>query len=95
MRGSENSSSDRAGRAGSGPALSVGRRPFGWTGFAIDTRARVFATGMNCSTQSRYPSSVSYAEKSVTAFQAADLISATASIPSLNFTPLTTFGNWF
>jgi hypothetical protein len=27
--------------------------------------------------------------------QAADLISATASIPSLNFIPLTTFGNWF
>jgi transposase-like protein len=27
--------------------------------------------------------------------QAADLISATASIPSWNFIPLTTFGNWF
>ena len=27
--------------------------------------------------------------------QAADLISATASIPFLNFIPLTTFGNWF
>ena len=27
--------------------------------------------------------------------QAADLISATASIPSLNFIPLPTFGNWF
>ena len=27
--------------------------------------------------------------------QAADLISTTASIPSLNFIPLTTFGNWF
>ena len=27
--------------------------------------------------------------------QAADLISAAASIPSLNFIPLTTFGNWF
>ena len=27
--------------------------------------------------------------------QAADLISATASIPSLSFIPLTTFGNWF
>jgi hypothetical protein len=27
--------------------------------------------------------------------QAADLISATVSIPSLNFIPLTTFGNWF
>jgi predicted lipid-binding transport protein (Tim44 family) len=27
--------------------------------------------------------------------QAAGLISATASIPSLNFIPLTTFGNWF
>ena len=27
--------------------------------------------------------------------QAADLISATASIPSLNCIPLTTFGNWF
>jgi hypothetical protein len=27
--------------------------------------------------------------------QAADLMSATASIPSLNFIPLTTFGNWF
>src|SRR5271167_2291915 len=27
--------------------------------------------------------------------QAADLISATASIPSVNFIPLTTFGNWF
>ena len=27
--------------------------------------------------------------------QAANLISATASIPSLNFLPLTTFGNWF
>jgi hypothetical protein len=27
--------------------------------------------------------------------QAADLISVTASIPSLNFIPLTTFGNWF
>jgi hypothetical protein len=27
--------------------------------------------------------------------QAADLISATASIPSLNFTPLMTLGNWF
>ena len=27
--------------------------------------------------------------------QAADLISETASIPSLNFIPLTTFGNWF
>ena len=27
--------------------------------------------------------------------QAADLISATASIPSLNFIPLTTLGNWF
>jgi hypothetical protein len=27
--------------------------------------------------------------------QAADLISATASIPSLNIIPLTTFGNWF
>ena len=27
--------------------------------------------------------------------QAADLISATASIPSLNFTPVMTFGNWF
>src|SRR5271157_5460981 len=27
--------------------------------------------------------------------QAADLISATASIPPLNFIPLTTFGNWF
>jgi hypothetical protein len=27
--------------------------------------------------------------------QAADLISATASIPSLNFMPLTTFDNWF
>ena len=27
--------------------------------------------------------------------QAADLISAKASIPSLNFIPLTTFGNWF
>ena len=27
--------------------------------------------------------------------QAADLISATASIPSLNFIPLTTFGSWF
>ncbi len=27
--------------------------------------------------------------------QAADLISATASIPSLNLIPLTTFGNWF
>ena len=27
--------------------------------------------------------------------QAADLISARASIPSLNFIPLTTFGNWF
>jgi hypothetical protein len=27
--------------------------------------------------------------------QAADLISATASIPSLNFIPLTIFGNWF
>jgi bifunctional non-homologous end joining protein LigD len=27
--------------------------------------------------------------------QAADLISSTASIPSLNFTPLMTFGNWF
>src|ERR1700677_5154628 len=27
--------------------------------------------------------------------QAADLISATASIPSLNFIPFTTFGNWF
>ena len=27
--------------------------------------------------------------------QAADLISATTSIPSLNFIPLTTFGNWF
>ncbi len=27
--------------------------------------------------------------------QAADLISATASIPSLNVIPLTTFGNWF
>ena len=27
--------------------------------------------------------------------QAADLISATPSIPSLNFIPLTTFGNWF
>jgi hypothetical protein len=27
--------------------------------------------------------------------QAADLISATASIPSLNFIPLTTFGKWF
>ena len=27
--------------------------------------------------------------------QVADLISATASIPSLNFIPLTTFGNWF
>ena len=27
--------------------------------------------------------------------QAADLISATASIPSLNFISLTTFGNWF
>ena len=27
--------------------------------------------------------------------QAAGLISATVSIPSLNFIPLTTFGNWF
>ena len=27
--------------------------------------------------------------------QAADLISATASIPSLNFTPSMTFDNWF
>jgi hypothetical protein len=27
--------------------------------------------------------------------QAADLISVTVSIPSLNFIPLTTFGNWF
>jgi hypothetical protein len=27
--------------------------------------------------------------------QAAGLISATGSIPSLNFIPLTTFGNWF
>jgi hypothetical protein len=27
--------------------------------------------------------------------QAADFIPATSSIPSLNFTPLMTFGNWF